>query len=83
MYEELRGPGREQCSKMAAPKHGSRKFYEIPSEKLQHLKHSDNRKVKERETVEELFMYIEKSCIGKDVTFAGPYGLQKSKHRLF
>ncbi|XP_068718445.1 uncharacterized protein [Montipora capricornis] len=63
---------------MAAPaKHGSRKFYEIPSEKLQHLKHSDNRKVKERETVEELFMYIEKSCIGKDVTFAGPYGLRK------
>lgn len=63
---------------MAALKYGSRKFYEIPSEELTHLRH--DYKVKKGEKVEELLSYIEQSCIGKDVTFTGPYGLQKGKH---
>ncbi|XP_074620328.1 uncharacterized protein LOC141879105 isoform X3 [Acropora palmata] len=60
---------------MAALKHGSRKFYEIPSENLQYVRH--DREVKNHKKIEELFKYIENSCIGKDLTFTGPYGLRK------
>ena len=62
---------------MAAVKHGSRKFYEIPSKNLQCEKH--DRKVKNRKKIEELFKCIENGCIGKDLTFTGPYGLRKGK----
>ena len=62
---------------MAALKHGSRKFYEIPSENLQYVRH--DREVKNHKKIEELFKYIENSCIGKDSTFTGPYGLRKGK----
>ena len=62
---------------MAALKHGSRKFYEIPSEELTHLKH--DYKLKKGKKIEELLRFIEQSCIGKDVKFSGPYGLRKGK----
>ena len=74
---EIGGTGSKCISKMAALKHGARKFYEIPSEELTHLRHSY--KVKKGKKVEELFTYIEQSCIGKDVMFTGPYGLRKGK----
>ncbi|XP_015764731.1 PREDICTED: uncharacterized protein LOC107343660 [Acropora digitifera] len=60
---------------MAALQHGSRKFYDIPSENLQYVRH--DREVKNHKKIEELFKYIENSCIGKDLTFTGPYGLRK------
>ncbi|XP_074619620.1 uncharacterized protein LOC141878556 [Acropora palmata] len=60
---------------MAALKHGSRKFYEIPSENLQYVRH--DHEVKNHKKIEELFKYIENSCIGKDLTFTGPYGPRK------
>ena len=66
---------------MAALKHGSRKFYEIPSENLQYVRH--DREVKNHKKIEELFKYIENSCIGKDLTFTGPYGLRKGKLQDF
>ena len=63
---------------MAALKHGSRKFYEIPSsEEFTHLR--SNYMLKKEKNVEELFKYIEESCIGEDVTFFGPYGPRKGK----
>ena len=63
---------------MAALKHGSRKFYEIPSsEEFTHLR--SNYTLKKAKNVEELFKYIEESCIGEDVTFCGPYGPRKGK----
>lgn len=61
--------------KMAALKHGARKFYDIPIEELSNLRHRFHRK-KERNT-EKLLNYIEENCIGKDVTFSGPYGRRK------
>ena len=66
---------------MAALKHGSRKFYEIPSENLQYVRH--DREVKNHKKIEELLKYIENSCIGKDLTFTGPYGLRKGKLQDF
>ena len=65
---------------MAALKHGSRKFYEIPRN-LQYVRH--DREVKKYKKIEELFKYIENSCIGKDLTFTGPYGLRKGKLQDF
>ena len=66
---------------MAALKHGIRKFYEIPSGNLPYVRH--DRKVKKLEKIEELFKYIDNSCIGKDLTFTGPYGLRKGKLQYF
>lgn len=63
---------------MAALRHGSRKFYEIPSsEEFTHLRSNDT--LKKEKNVKELFKYIEESCIGEDVTFCGPYGPRKGK----
>ena len=63
---------------MAALRHGSRKFYEIPSsEEFTHLRSKDT--LKKEKNVKELFKYIEESCIGEDVTFCGPYGPRKGK----
>ena len=53
----------------------SRKFYEIPSENLLFVRH--NRKVKNLKKIGELFKYMKNRCIGKDLTFTGPYGLRK------
>ena len=61
--------------------HGSRKFYEILSENLLYVRHDG--KVKNLKKIEELFKYIENSCIGKDLTFTGPYGLRKGKLQGF
>ena len=58
--------------KMAAQIHGSRKFYDIPREELSNLRHRSQRKKKENN--EKLLRYIEENCIGKDLTFSGPYG---------
>ena len=74
---KIGGTGSKCISKMAALKHGSRKFYEIPSEELTHFRHSY--KLKKETKVKELITYIEESCIGKDVMFTGPYGLRKGK----
>ncbi|KAL9973375.1 hypothetical protein ACROYT_G019827 [Oculina patagonica] len=60
---------------MAALKHGSRKFYDIPSEELTNLRHSYS--LKKEKNIEELLDYIDQSCIGKDITFTGPYGPRK------
>lgn len=60
---------------MAALKHGSRKFYDIPSEELSNVRSRYSRE-KEKD-IEELLNYIDKSCIGKDVMFSGPYGARK------
>ena len=57
---------------MAAQIHGSRKFYDIPSEELSNLRHRSQRNKKENN--EKLLRYIEENCIGKDLTFSGPYG---------
>ena len=46
-----------------------RKFYKIPRENLQYLRH--DRKVKNLNNIEELFEYIENSSNGKDLTFTG------------
>lgn len=62
---------------MAALKHGSRKFYDIPSEELSNLR--SRYSLKKEKNIEELLNYIDKSCIGKDVTFSGPYGPRKGK----
>lgn len=63
---------------MAALRHGSRKFYEIPSsEEFTHLR--SNNTLKKEKNVKDLFKYIEESCIGEDVTFFGPYGPRKGK----
>lgn len=63
--------------KMAALKHGSRKFYDIPSEELSNVR---SRYSREKENdIEELLNYIDKSCIGKDVMFSGPYGARKGE----
>lgn len=63
---------------MAALRHGSRKFYEIPSgEEFTHLRSNDT--LKKEKNVKELFKYIEESCIGEDVAFCGPYGPRKGK----
>ena len=62
---------------MAALKHGSRKFYDIPSEELSNLRNRFS--LKKEKNNEELFNYIDQSCIGKDVTFSGPYGPRKGK----
>lgn len=64
-------------SKMAALKHGSRKFYDIPSEELSNLR--SRYSFKKENNIEELLKYIDQSCIGKDVTFSGPYGARKGK----
>ena len=57
---------------MAALKHGSRKFYDIPSEELSNVGTRYNRE--KEKNVAELLNYIDQSCIGKDVMFSGPYG---------
>ena len=62
---------------MAALKHGSRKFYDIPSEELSNLR--SRYSFKKENNIEELLKYIDQSCIGKDVTFSGPYGARKGK----
>lgn len=62
---------------MAALKHGSRKFYDIPSEELTNLRHSYS--LKKEKNIEELLDYIDQSCIGKDITFTGPYGPRKGE----
>ena len=56
---------------------GQENFMKIPSENLQNERH--DRKVKNRKKMEELFKYINNSCIGKDLTFTNPYGLRKGK----
>lgn len=77
---QTRGPGSQSNYKMAALQHGSRKFYEIPSEELTHFRHSY--KLKKGRNIEELLTYIDQSCIGKDVSFSGPYGLRKGKQSI-
>ena len=62
---------------MAALKHGSRKFYDIPSEELSNVRSKYSRE-KER-NIEELLNYIDRSCIGKDVMFSGPFGARKGE----
>ena len=62
---------------MAALKHGSRKFYDIPSEELTNIRHRYS--LKKEKNTEELLNYIDKNCIGKDLTFTGPYGPRKGK----
>lgn len=66
---------------MAALKHGSRKFYEIPSENLQYVRH--DRGVKNHKKIEELFKYIENSCIGNDLILTAPCGLPMGKLQGF
>jgi len=69
--------GSQSNNKMTALKHGSRKFYDIPSEELSNVrgKHS----LKKEKNIDELLNYIDQSCIGKDVMFSGPYGTRKGK----
>lgn len=69
--------GSQSNHKMAALKHGSRKFYDIPSEELSNLR--SRYSFKKENNIEELLKYIDQSCIGKDVTFSGPYGARKGK----
>ena len=63
--------------KMAALKHGSRKFFDIPSEALSNLRSTYS--LKKEKNIEELLNYIDQSCIGKDVAFSGPYGARKGQ----
>ena len=61
----------------AALKHGSRKFYDIPSEELSNVRSKYS--LKKENNIDELLNYIDKSCIGKDEMFSGPYGARKGK----
>ena len=69
--------GYQPIYKMAALKHGSRKFYDIPSEELSNVRSRYNRE--KENNIEELLNYIDQSCIGKDVMFYGPYGARKGE----
>jgi len=62
---------------MAALKHGSRKFYDIPSGELSNVR--SRYSLRKDKNIEELLNYINQSCIGKDVMFSGPYGARKGK----
>ena len=69
-----RGP-RE--TKMAALKHGSRKFYDIPRQEYSRPKGAD--RLHAKQSVEELLRYIDESCVGKETTFSGPFGARKGQ----
>ena len=72
--------GSQPIHKMAALKHGSRKFYDIPSEEFSNVRSRYNRE--KEKNIQELLNYIDQSCIGKDVMFSGPYGPRKGELRV-
>ena len=62
---------------MAALKHGSRKFYDIPRQEYSRPKGAD--RLHAKQSVEELLRYIDESCVGKETTFSGPFGARKGQ----
>jgi hypothetical protein len=65
---------------MAALSHGSRKFYEVPSDYLtENRKKNDSCKDK---PIEGLLKYINDNCIGIYTTFSAPYGPRNGKKNI-